>query len=1278
MPPHSAPFAAYVPRVAREWIDSGAGAELHRCIQGSVVFVDVSGFTRMSERLARLGKVGAEHVTDVIGTCFSRLLADAYSLGATLLKFGGDALLLFFSGARHEPRAAAAALEMRRTLRAMGTTMTEAGAVSLRMTAGVHSGNFDFFLVGGSHRELIVAGPTATAAAAIEAAARTGQILIGPSTAAALRAENIGPVRGPGRLLRGQLSEDRGDGVQFYTARRDLTPLVPVALRDVIAAGGAPSEHRRVTIAFVAFHGLDSVIEQSGADVAAKLLDELVRSVQQAVDARGVCFLGTDIAPDGGKFILTAGVPVGHGEDEERMLLALRELIELDPILPIRIGVNTGHAFAGEIGTMHRQNYTVMGDAVNLAARVMGRADDGQILACCSTVEPSRTLFETQAIEPFFVKGKRSAVSALSVGPVRGVRSEIAAGNLPLVGRDKEIEIVLDLASRLPNRSGAIVELVGQPGAGKSRFVAEIERRAAPVPLRRVQCRLYQAATPYFPFRQLLADLVGIDGLTDAAAAARLASLIETVAPDLAPVLPLLAVALGLEIEIGDSPEPGVLDEKLRKRRLELAVVQLLERLVDEPTIFCFEDVHWMDEPSRDLVSEMARACAHRPWLLCVTRREGEPWFVDGVTTSATRIQLEPLAPEASAALIVAASGTRALPSHVVQALAVRADGNPLFLLELLNALHDGNDIESLPSTIEGLITARIDRLPRDDRSQLRNLSVLGIGFREEHAAAVDVIDRASLRRLTEFLVADSSGWVTFRHALVRDVAYGGLPYRIRTQLHGQVADSILRVAEGDTGDDAALLSLHFLRAQRYGEAWHYSRVAADAARALYANLEATTLYERATLAARHLEDLPAAELAEVIEALADVQELAGLYAESRGSYAIARRHLVDAPIATARVMLKEAFVAERRGQYIEAIRAIRRGQRLLEGVPDPEADAMRAQLAVWFAAIRADQGRLAEAARAAREAVGLAQDAGDEHTLARGMLVLDYTELALGVSRRHERTPRALEIFTRLGDLGGQATAANNLGAVAYFDGRWDDAIEWYVRSREARLQSGDPVSSALADANIAEIFIDQGRFVEAEALLAEAAMVWTAAGDEWGPAFVHRLLGVVAARTTRGEEAAALLTGARAAFSAIGAQSDVAATDLAIVELSVNEGRGRDALELLERLEASGARGGALEPLAGARHRLLGVALLQVGEVTRGREELQAALALARAQENDYQIALALDAIDRLDGSPDGVSGRLRDEADGILARLGVTAAPVYSMIPSRTIGSGNRDPR
>jgi class 3 adenylate cyclase len=191
----------YVPRLVADWATEAAH-QRWRVVDGSLLFVDVSGFTKLSERLARHGKVGAEEVVDVIGGCFTALLAVAYEGGGSLLKFGGDALLLLFTGPDHATRAAGAAVGMQRRLAQVGRLETSAGRVVLRMSAGVHSGEFGCFLVGDSHRELLLAGPAVTTTVAMESAASAGQVIVSHATAAALPGVLLGEPLGPGIRVR--------------------------------------------------------------------------------------------------------------------------------------------------------------------------------------------------------------------------------------------------------------------------------------------------------------------------------------------------------------------------------------------------------------------------------------------------------------------------------------------------------------------------------------------------------------------------------------------------------------------------------------------------------------------------------------------------------------------------------------------------------------------------------------------------------------------------------------------------------------------------------------------------------------------------------------------------------------------------------------------------------------------------------------------------------------------------------------------------------------------
>ncbi|MGH2728176.1 MAG: adenylate/guanylate cyclase domain-containing protein, partial [Actinomycetota bacterium] len=228
----------YLPRILIQWLAEDPEGT-HRRIDGSIAFVDISGFTRLSERLARRGKVGAEELADAIGTCFARLLGVAYGNGGGLIKFGGDALLLLFTGPDHPVKAARAAVGMRRALREIGSISSAAGRVRLRMSVGVHSGSFDFFLTGASHRELIITGPAASETVLMESTADAGEIVVSSATAAALPPGVVGDAKGPGFLLRkepGGISAARPDP-ESSVGVDELLMAIPAAIREQVLAG---------------------------------------------------------------------------------------------------------------------------------------------------------------------------------------------------------------------------------------------------------------------------------------------------------------------------------------------------------------------------------------------------------------------------------------------------------------------------------------------------------------------------------------------------------------------------------------------------------------------------------------------------------------------------------------------------------------------------------------------------------------------------------------------------------------------------------------------------------------------------------------------------------------------------------------------------------------------------------------------------------------------------------------------------------------------------------
>ena len=289
------------------------------------------------------------------------------------------------------------------------------------------------FLVGRSHRELVVAGPAASATVRMESVAVAGEILVSPSTASALAASDLGGEKQDGRLLRRapsvaqvhahRVRSRRARGVTWRAASRrpSWTRSSGPATSPSTAGSWSPS----------CTSTGPTPCWRRGPGVAVEYLDRLVTDVQDAVDRPGVTFLGTDIDHDGGKIILVAGAPSTSGDDEHHMLLALRQIMDRDRTPAVRVGVNRGPVFAGDIGPSYRRTFTVMGDTVNLAARLMAKAAPGHILATPEVVALSSSTFAVEHVAPFTVKGKAKPVDALDVGVRTGVAHSRDRRGLP-------------------------------------------------------------------------------------------------------------------------------------------------------------------------------------------------------------------------------------------------------------------------------------------------------------------------------------------------------------------------------------------------------------------------------------------------------------------------------------------------------------------------------------------------------------------------------------------------------------------------------------------------------------------------------------------------------------------------------------------------------------------------------------------------------------------------------------------------------------------------------
>jgi class 3 adenylate cyclase/tetratricopeptide (TPR) repeat protein len=1257
---HTGSLGHYVPAVQLRML-AALEATTAR-IDGTVVFADISGFTRLTERLARGGEEGSEQLVDILDRTFSVLLAEAYATGGSMLKFGGDALLLWFEGERHAARAAAAASAMRAALRRVGQVKAGLATIVLRMSVGVHSGPYDFFLVGDSHRELFISGPAISTAVAMEAAASSGQILLSRRTAEQLPGRCLGADLGFGTLL----SRAPAPGpTPFCGVRHGVEPELiggcfsELLRRHVIGQSVAP-EHRRATVAFLRFSGFDALLQEHGAQEAGRRLHELVARTQAAAGRYDVCFLASDAAQDGGKILLTAGAPRAHGDDEERMLLALREILDGDTPLPVSVGVSRGHVFAAELGPAYRRVYAAMGDIVNVAARLMAKAPDGHVYGTPEVLGRVRTNFRLTPLEPLVLKGKREPLTAWDIGPVSTATPLRAAGarRPPLIGRGAEVALLGEALRAAADGSGALIEIVGETGTGKSRLLSETRAMAHGMRLVHTTCEAYTRETPYAGAGNALRQLLGLR--TDAEDGAVLEHLRREVArrqPALEPWLPLLAIAFGVSAPL--TAEIEQLSAEVRVRKLQSTVFAFFAPELNRPTLIQIEHAHFIDAASSGLLNALARELDATRWLVVVTRQEQPGAFV--CDELHPRLELGPLAREQTREIALATPEAERIPPHVLEMCVDRAAGSPEFLLDLLAAAAEG-ERDALPASISAAATARLDALESRDREVVRRLSVLGMAFQparasEALAGELPPPDPAQWKRLAPILASDPTGELRFKRPAVQEAAYASLPFKLRRRLHAEVARSLERdPAEADPG----VLSQHWLLAGEPQRAYGYAMQAARRAREHFSHADAVGLYRRAIESGRAAGQAsePAGRrlLARAYEDLGDSLRAVGEPDAAAGAFTEARRLLPDDAVAQARLCHAHAEVSQRGGSLSAAVRWVGRGLRALEGLTGEDAMVQRARLHAYLGGMRARQGRWADAERACRSAIAESEGIGERRAFAFACYVLDWVLVESGRAADAVFSASALEIYRRLGDREHESTVLNNLGMFAHLDGRWEEAVALYREAAQCSEQAGRPGDAAYTDCNVGEILSDQGRYAPARRHLTHARRVWSATADRHGIAVADALLGRLALRDGRAEEALSTLEHAVEEMRALG-MNEIRFAEAFLAEAHAIAGDARRALALAEAGLPDAARHTSL------LLRVAGIADARLGRPAAARSALNASLVEARSQRADYEIAATIDVMDQLGAA----SAELRDERDAILRHLDIVAlVPVAGPAP------------
>lgn len=1024
----------------------------------------------------------------------------------------------------------------------------------------------------------------------------------------------------------------------------------------ILASTGATDEDRRlVTVLFCDLVGFTPLSEQLDPEEVREIQDTYFASMSAEIHRYG----GTVEKYAGDAVLAIFGAPTAHEDDPERAVrCALAMQRALAPLetearrrwsveLALRIGINTGEVVRGMRQIDGRSEQSVTGDAVNTAARLQSVAEPGAVMVGAETMRLSHrsVLFgERQAVT---LKGKSGAVSAYRV---RGLRDRVmerwqaGADRTPLVGRERELDILLQAWTRSVEGSGQYLALIAEPGMGKSRLVAEaIERidRSHRVSVLRGRCLSHTQSVSFSLLADLLRSVLGAEERRPPEKAeAMIRGLLQNEDDHtIAMAVDIVSDILGLPTR--DSTIAH-LDARIRRHVLVRSLRLLLSALSQrDPTVVVLEDLHWLDAASGAVLAEVIpQVHALQVFVVVTYRPESPPPFPAWPWTQA--VQIPPLSEDEIPRLARAVLKGKALSTELEHRITERADGNPFFVEELLRSLQDSGSLaeragkvhlagitkERLPSTLLEVLLDRLDRLPPPARSVAQVASVIGRNFSVEvlaHAAQCDERQLqpalGELERAALILPRWSAELeYVFRHATIREAAYNTLLLRRRQELHAAVARAL--VARHPADESAEVIAYHYARSQEWNEATFWLERAGDRAAQVYANDTALTHYGEAR---KRLERIGADEttLARLDRKLATVLGRIGLYGQAleTGERAARVFRQVDDLEALGSMVALLGHWHLSAGALDEGRRLVRTTIKQLEGSDATWALALLSSALAQINLVRSDNE---EGMQAAERAAAYARVNQTDHSeslqmLAEAEMLRGMFAHALG---RIEECRQTLEAAKRLAESSGALAilgrVLTHLGDVSRPLGELDQSRAYLRQAIDVLERVGDP--GAAASLSLAMTLTFMGAWEDARREMERGDTIVRALHITQSASRARLLRGWLALLQGRREEAVRELEACRTLAQSTGNLEVLEQAESLLAELDLRRGRRIAAQARLEPLVTQGAEHhvGVLVTLASV--------YLELGRLEQAEDTVMRGLVVATSRHQKLLLVEAL----------------------------------------------------
>ncbi len=860
----------------------------------TLLFADIFGFTKMSEKLARLGKEGAEEVNKIINAFFDQLINIIYKWNGDIYRFSGDAFLAFFKEESlvqsTSQRAINASSEILKFVREHPVINTKVGRFKIKIHIGLTKGRVyfqdlqkNYFLGGKIVNDLMnlieFAGPWEIVVNPV-IKNELSDIIFKPKgnlwKYVGMRRKPIAPkieiTKFPLKIIKNKSKILESYIPEWLLKRISLNPHFD----------HKDGEHRNVAIVFLHFSGIP--YDKNHKETQRKLLN-FYYILNEYIKKYDGWINSIDVYKDSERILIIFGFPQAYEDEEKRAVLFAYEILNHPELkgLKLKAGINFGSVFAGPIGNEIRREYTILGDAVNLTARLAAKAVNHTVVVTEPIFNKTFGLFDYEFLGAKEYKGKKKKIEAYRLIRKKELKKEALKRWLSesekIIGREKEIKEIQNLLNLCLQGKGQILSITGEPGVGKSRLVQELIKlsKKAGYQIFQGNCISYGSSFSYHPWVQILADFFGI--LPEDSIKIRARKIKgKSIAFDkkLINWLPLIGEIMG--VPFPETPLTKYLDAKIKKQRIFDVIFDFMRFISkSKPVNIIIEDLQWADSVSIELVNYIGRNIEDKPIFLTLVYRslKKKEEFMEKKWIK--ELHLKELSKDESIELVKNLLNVKDIPENLREVVIEKSQGNPFYIEELVKSLiEQGYVVEErvtwkfrsnlkkieLPDTVETVILSRIDLLDLHERDVLQTASVLGREFDKFLLKGIypnpNILKRVlkNLERV-DLIKLEKTGKESkyfFKHVLTQEVAYGTLSFARKQELHRKIGEFIETDLKDRKEEFLGLLSHHFYAGGDYERALFYSVEAGEKARKMYANEEAIEFFTRAIESYKKLE----------------------------------------------------------------------------------------------------------------------------------------------------------------------------------------------------------------------------------------------------------------------------------------------------------------------------------------------------------------------------------------------------------------------------------------